>query len=178
MNFATENFPWKNAQSCFCLMNHAFSFSRKFFNFPFKVGPPPLTLLSTCWSEALALVKSHDATTQTGQEKVSDSLVHRPGVSLIYQSLLLWHPMKFVFALQLRTYLYPHSADTKAIWTWERVQTGAGGSEDVNYVPSNESVDVSCQEPLRNVIYQFRGWPLIQWCLPQQIFHDSGLLDI
>lgn len=65
MNFATENFPWKKAQSCFCSINHVFSFSRKFFNFPFKVGPPPLTLLSTCWSEAPALVKSHDATTQT-----------------------------------------------------------------------------------------------------------------
>lgn len=177
MNFATENFPWKKAQSCFCSINQVFSFSRKFFNFPFKVGPPPLTLLSTCWSEALALVKSHDATIQTDRTGEGGRL-SGPQTGCQLESLLLWHPMKFGFALQLRTYLYPHSGDTKAIWTWERVQTSAGGSEDVNYIPSNESVDVSCQEPLRNVVYQFWGWPLIQWCLPQQIFHDSGLLDI
>lgn len=93
-----------------------------------------------------------------------------------YQSLLLWYRMKFVFAVHLRTHLYPHYADTRWIWTWEGVQTSAGGSKDVNYVPNKESLDVSCQEPLRNVIYQFQGWPLIQWCLPQQIFHNSGLL--
>ena len=92
--FCHEKFSMKNAQSCFCLMNHMFTLSRKFVNFPFKVDPPPLMLLSTCWSEALALVKSHDAITQTDRTgkgaRLSGSQTGKSALrSAWYQSLLL-----------------------------------------------------------------------------------------
>lgn len=134
-----KNFPGKNAQSCFPLMNHVFSFSSKFLNFPFKVGPPSLMLLSPCWSEDLALVNSHDATTQTdrtgkGARLSSPQTDKSALMSAWFQSLSLLHHMMFVFALHLRTYLYPQYADTKWIWAREGVQTSAGGSEDVIHV--------------------------------------------